>query len=83
MVKNFISAKDAKQLTETSEKLLNNAFKVIKDAANYGRSVVHFDVFDVSEVVIKNIASTLTEAGYQLELGRDDDKKPIVLIISW
>lgn len=83
MVKNFISAVDAKQLTETSEKLLNNVFKVIKDAANYGRYTIHFDVFDVSDVVITNITSTLVAAGYRVELESDDDGKPIVLIISW
>ena len=83
MVKNFISAKDAKQMTETSEKLLNSVFKIIKDAATYGRYTINFDVFDVSEVVVENITSTLHDAGYGVEPITDDDGKLVVLIITW
>ena len=83
MVKNFISAKDAKQLTETSEKLLNNVFKNIKEAANYGRYVTYFDVFYVSEVVVDKLTSTLKEAGYAVESITDDDGKLVGLTITW
>ena len=83
MVKNFISAKDAKQLTETSEKLLNNVFKNIKEAASYGRYVTYFDVFDVSEVVVDKLTSALKEAGYAVESMTDDDGKLVGLTITW
>jgi hypothetical protein len=83
MVKNFILAKDAKHMAETSEKLLNNVFKLIKDAASYGRCTTVFDIFEVAEVVVTNMISTLTEAGYQVEVITDDDGKQVALTISW
>ena len=83
MVKNFISAKDAKQLTETSEKLLNNVFKNIKEVANYGRYVTYFDVLDVSEVVVDKLTSVLQEAGYVVDSMTDDDGKLVGLTITW
>ena len=83
MVKNYILAKDAKQLTETSEKLLNNVFKNVKEAANYGRYITYFDVFDVSEVVVDKLTSTLQEAGYTVEPMTEDDGKLVGLTITW
>lgn len=84
MVKNFISAADARQLTVTSDKLLNQAFKVIKEAATYGHNTVNFDIFDVADVVVSNIKASLTEAGYSVEIQTDEDTdKPVILIITW
>ena len=83
MVKNFISAKDAKQMTETSEKLLNIAFKNIKDAASYGRCAAYFDVCDVAEKVVDNITLVLKDAGYAIESLTDDDGKLMCLLITW
>ena len=85
MVKNFISAKDAKHLAETSDKLLNTAFKCIKDAAVYGHNKVRFDVYEVADVVVYNISTTLSEAGYQVTRMYDEysDDTLVGLMISW
>lgn len=83
MVKNFISAKDAKQLAETSEKPLNQVFRLIKDTADYGRHIINFDVYDMSKAVIDKLTSTLKEAGYAVESMTDDDGKLVGLTITW
>ena len=84
MVKNFISAADARQLTLTSDKLLNQAFKLIKEAATYGHNSVNFDIFEVSDTVVLNIKASLTEAGYSVEVVTDDDTdNPAMLAINW
>jgi hypothetical protein len=82
MVKNFISAKDAKQLTEASEKPLNQVFRLIKDTADYGRHVINFGVYEMSRVVIDKVIKTLQDAGYSVETVIDDNK-PVMLTIIW
>ena len=84
MVKNFISAADARQLTVTSDKLLNQAFKIIKEAATYGNCTVNFGVYETADTVITKITTALIEAGYTVELQTDDETdKPMALIITW
>ena len=85
MVKNFISAKDARQLTETSEKLLNQVYKLIKDVTSYGRCTVNFDIYDVADTVVSKITTSLIEAGYSVETltDEDNDDKPVMLRIAW
>ena len=83
MVKNFISAKDAKQLAEASEKPLNQVFRLIKDTSDYGRHVINFDVYEMSTAVIDKLTSTLKEAGYAVESMTDDAGKLVGLTITW
>ena len=84
MVKNFISAADARQLVESSDKLLNQAYKFIKEAASYGHTLLVFGVCEVADSVIASITDSLISAGYSVELITDDeDDKPINLIITW
>ena len=64
MVKNFITAAEAKKMTNTSDKLLNQVFKGIREAANYGHCFVKFDIFDVAETVIGYINNELIKAGF-------------------
>jgi hypothetical protein len=91
MVKNFISAKDARNLTENSDKLLNVAFKTIKESAEYGNNQTQFSVFETDPKVIAKIYNNLTDAGYTVkyEFIEDTDKsleaqnKIYGLKISW
>ena len=85
MVKNFISAADAKQLTVTSDKLLNQAYKLIKDVASYGHCSINFDIYEVADTVVSKITANLIEAGYSVEIitDEDNDDKPVMLQITW
>ena len=85
MVKNFITAADAKQLTINSDKLLNQVYKCIKEAASYGHCVVNFDIFETAVTVISKITTSLIEAGYSVETitDEDNDDKPVMLQITW
>ena len=85
MVKSFISAADARQLMVTSEKLLNQAYKLIKDVASYGHSSVDFDIYEVTDTVVSKITANLIEAGYSVETitDKDNDDKPVMLKITW
>ena len=90
MVKNFISAKDARNLTENSDKLLNVAFKTIKESAEYGNNQTQFSVFKTDPKVVDRICQNLTAAGYTIEkerFGEDEEEfrrgKVFGLKISW
>ena len=87
MVKNFITAEEASKLTNTSDKLLNQVFKVIREAASYGHCFVKFDVFDVADTVICNIKNELIKAGFSahVECVSTDTQEdvPEYLLIEW
>lgn len=83
MVKNFISAKDARIQTETTQKPLNVLFKQIKESAEWGMNHFNFGVFESDPQVVDNITKTLKEAGYTVSEENNDDGKTIGLIISW
>ena len=83
MVKNFISAREANDLTINSEKLLNQVFKQIRDAATYGHCRLMFDVFDAAETVIDRICKELLNAGYTVDKKTDDEGVPACLMINW
>jgi hypothetical protein len=90
MVKNFISAKDARNLTENSDKLLNVAFKTIKESAEYGNNQTQFSVFETDPKVVDRICQTLITAGYTIEkerFGENEEEfrrgKVFGLKISW
>lgn len=90
MVKNFISAKDARNLTENSDKLLNVAFKTIKETAEYGNNQAQFSVYETDPKVVDRICNELTAAGYTVEkerFGEDAEEfhrgKVFGLKISW
>ena len=75
MVKNYISAKDARNLTENSDKLLNVAFKTIKEAAEYGNNQTQFSVYETDPKVIARIYDNLTDAGYTNPLFRSSSHR--------
>ena len=84
MVKNFISAKDAKELTVTSDKLLTQVYKLIRDAASYGHCRVEFSVFGVDSAVVAKIKNSLTQAEYTVEEQSDEGTNDLfALIITW
>ena len=83
MVKNFISAKDARSQTETTQKPLNVLFKQIKESAEWGMSYFQFGAFEHDPSVIASITKVLQDAGYTVEEENNDEGKLISLKISW
>lgn len=83
MVKNYISAKDARTQTETTTKPLNVLFKQIKESAEWGMNYFNFGVFEHDPKVIVNITKALEDAGYTVSEDNDEEGKLISLKISW
>ena len=83
MVKNFISAKDARTQTETTQKPLNVLFKQIKESAEWGMNYLNFGVFEHDPYIIDCMTKTLKDAGYAVEDQTDEAGKLISLKISW
>ena len=83
MVKNFISAADARRAMQTSDKILVNVFKLINDAASYGHYKVLFDLYNTAEEVITRIQNTLVDAGYTVNLEKDDEGNIFGIEIIW
>ena len=83
MVKNYISAKDARTQTETTTKPLNVLFKQIKESAEWGMNHFHFGVFEHDPNVIVNITKELENAGYTVTEENDEEGKLVSLLIHW
>ena len=74
MVKNFISAADAKKRSETSEKPLNVLFKHIQEAVEWGLCQINFDVQGWSDIRIIETIKVLNNAGYTVTEMTEDGK---------
>ena len=83
MVKNYISAKDARTQTETTTKPLNVLFKQIKESAEWGMNYLRFDALERDSEVMLNIAKVLKEAGYAVVEENDAEGNLVCLRISW
>ena len=83
MVKNYISAKDARTQTETTQKPLNVLFKQIKESSEWGMNHLNFGVFEHDPSVIANITKVLQDAGYTVAEENTDEGKLVSLKISW
>lgn len=83
MVKNFISAADAKKRSETSEKPLNVLFKHIQEAAEWGLCQTSFDVEDWSDTKITETVKVLNNAGYVVTEMTEENGKIYGLNIHW
>ena len=83
MVKNFISAKDARTQTETTTKPLNVLFKQIKESAEWGMNYLHFGAFEHDPRVLDSITKTLKDAGYDVSEENDEEGKLVSLKICW
>jgi hypothetical protein len=66
VVKNYLTAKSARQITETSDKMLNIVFKYIKEEAEYGKNEFYFDVYRLDSSVVSEIKNILIDAGYSV-----------------
>ena len=87
MVKNFISATEAKTLTRTSTKLESSMYKAIKDMADYGNNHICFSVSEADPYVVNRLEKSLKDAGYTVkrEIADLDSRKDVVwgLDITW
>ena len=83
MVKNYLSARDARTQTETTTKPLNVLFKMIKDHAEWGTCWLNYDVYEHDQRVITNIVGTLTQAGYSVTEQTNEEGRLTTLLISW
>ena len=52
MVKNFISAAEAKTLTRTSTKIESSMYKAIKEMADYGNNHICFSVSEADLIIL-------------------------------
>jgi hypothetical protein len=87
VVKNYLTAKSARQITETSDKMLNIVFKYIKEEAEYGKNEFSFDVYRLDSSVVTKIKNMLICAGYSVTECTDEeaDGKTVLvnLLIKW
>lgn len=94
MGKNFITAAEARTLNTTTDKLISQAFKCIKNEAEYGYSEFIFDTYRTSAVAFTNLHNELVKAGFKLSFSfieapdefQDnliEDKVPVAIKICW
>lgn len=63
-----ISAKEARQLVETSPILLNRVYKNIKEAAREGASRLDWNVSTLDNATIKKLIDSLKSDGFSVSL---------------
>jgi hypothetical protein len=86
MVKNYLSAKAARQVVETSEKMISIAFKCIKEEAEYGKNETWIDTYMLDSTVIERIKQTLIDAGYSVTEKTEDIEGVttlVALVVKW
>ena len=86
MVKNYLSAKAARQVVETSEKMLSIAFRCIKEAAEYGKSETWIDTYMLDVTVVERIRQALIGAGYAVTDKTEDIDGVttlVCLVVKW
>ncbi len=65
--KTCISAKEAKEISDTSLCTKNRVFKLIREAAKENRNEIYWDIYGVSEAAVEDLISVLKEKGYSVE----------------
>lgn len=87
MVKNFITAEQARNLTDNSEKVFNTMFKCIKEMAENGYSQCEFCTDRMDESVRQKLIKKAQLAGFtvsDLTSTRVDGEKDIFgILLKW
>ena len=94
MGKNFISAEEAKRISETTDKLISVVFKHIKLEAESGYSEFHMSLERMSENTFHRLYQELKNSGFVVLFyyeGIEDslteelrkDKMPEYIVIKW
>lgn len=83
MVKNFITAENARKQSEASEKPLNVLFKRIQEASEWGLCKIDFDVFGWPISRIVETKKFLIDAGYNVTEMVDELGATYGLDIQW
>lgn len=80
-----ITANEARNLMETSTKMLNWIYKAIREAAEEGRYTLGcWSLNGCSNSVIEKIIKVLQEDGFVVEqLDKEYEDEPVELKISW
>ena len=94
MGKNFISAEEAKRISETTDKLISMVFKHIKFEAEAGYSEFHLGVERTSANTVKRLHIELKNAGFSVLFAYEnamdeltdilfEDKLPEYIVVKW
>ena len=83
MVKNFITAEEARNITKTTQKPLNILFKRIKEEADYGICAIDHCVNQYDPVIIENMITVLREAKFKVTELTDESGRTEGLKINW
>ena len=94
MGKNFISATEAKRISETTDKLISVVFKHIKFEAENGYSEFYFNLERMSKSTVGRLHQELQQAGFAVLFYYEDvedspidelmkNNKPIYMVVKW
>lgn len=94
MGKNFISAEEAKRISETTDKLISMVFKHIKLEAEAGYSEFHLGVERTSASTVRRLHIELKNAGFIVLFAYEDtedsltdelrqDQLPEYVVVKW
>lgn len=78
MGKNFISAEEAKRISETTDKLISMVFKHIKLEAESGYSEFHLGVERTSPSAVRRLHRELVDAGFIVLFGYEDTEDSLI-----
>lgn len=83
MVKNYLTADQAGNLTKSTQKPLSILFKRIKEEAEYGVNCIKHCVDYYAPVIVENMIKTLKDAGYTVTEETNENDQTVLLVITW
>ena len=83
MVKNYLTADQAINLTKSTQKPLSILFKRIKEEAEYGINRIEHYVDYYAPVIVENMIKTLKDAGYTVTEETNENDQTVLLVITW
>lgn len=84
--KKFLTAKEARELAESSQYMKNRVYKCIHEEAKECHTMLTWDVQGSSQSIIDSLVAKLREDGYSVDYLRDEDEMEIdhgCIVIKW
>ncbi len=81
--KKFLTAKEARELAESSQCLKNRVYKAIREEAKECRTMLTWEVRGSSQLIINNLITSLRNDGYIVSRSEPTEGISDTIAISW
>lgn len=79
----FLTAKQARDVLETSQSFKNHIYKAICESSKDCRDQLSWDVYDIDHGILNKVVKDLKDDGYNVDFELNDDNEIVEIIIKW